>query len=259
MIYRELARLLLAIGVGIFLVRPANGIAASVGLHPAADTSIYSAFPTFNFGGGTTLTAGGRPQGGQSRALMLFDIHDNLPAGAIIQSATLRLTVVDTPNREVNSVFDLNALSASWAEGTGSDRGGSPAGPNAATWNNRFGTSGSPWKTPGGDFSASVSAFVSVLGDGSYTFRSTAALVSDVQGWLNNPANDFGWILRSESEQIGGSIRRFGSHGDFGNSPVLTIQYAVPEPNAVSLLLLGAAGAGWRHRRWDTERLKAKG
>ena len=173
---------------------------------------------------------------------MLFDIHDSLPAGALIQSASLRLTVIGTPGGAVNSVFDLNALTASWAEGTGSDHGGTPAGPNAATWNNRFGTTGSPWTNPGGDFSSSVSAFVSILGDGSYTFRSTPGLVSDVQSWFNNPGTDFGWILRSESEATARSIRRFGSHEDFANSPVLTIQYAVvPEPGSCALFLAGTA------------------
>lgn len=222
--------------------KPHGAHAATISLHPTADTSIFSALPTFNFGGGTTFTAGGRPHGGDSRGLLLFDIRDSLPAGALIQSASLRLTVIGTPSGAVNSVFDLNALTASWAEGTGSDHGGTAAGPNAATWNNRFGTTGSPWTTPGGDFSSSVSAFVSILGDGSYTVRSTPGLVSDVQSWFNNPAADFGWILRSESEATARTIRRFGAHEDFANSPVLTIQYAVvPEPGSCALLLVGTA------------------
>ena len=157
------------------------------------------------------------------------------------------MTVVGTPSGSVNSIFDLNALSSSWAEGIGADRGGSPAGPNAATWINRFGATGSPWATPGGDFSSSVSAFLSVLGDGIYTF-SSPALATDVQGWLNNPATDFGWMLRSESELTSRTIRRFGSHEDLGNSPVLTIQYVVlvPEPSTWSLLCLGLGSILWR-------------
>src|SRR5579859_7327359 len=210
MLSRDLIRVGLAAHVGLGFFSAWELGAATVSLHPVADTSIYSAFPTLNFGGGTTIAAGGRPQGGESRGLMLFDVHGSVPAGAIIQSVSLRMTVLTTPPMgPVNSTFDLNALTASWAEGTGSDRGGSPGLPNAATWNNRFGTSGSPWSTPGGDFSSAVSAFISVMGNCVYTFSLTPQMVSDVQGWLNNPGSDFGWMLRSESEQIGRTIRRF--------------------------------------------------
>jgi hypothetical protein len=237
-------------GLGSLLATVASS-AGTVTLEPVADTSIYSAFPTFNFGGGTTITAGGRPHGGESRGLMLFNLQSALPPGAVIQSVSLRLTVLGTPpNGAVNSVFDLNMLGASWAEGTGSDRGGSVAGANEATWNKRFGTSGSPWATPGGDFSSSVSAFVSILADGNYTIASTPALVSNVQGWLNNPGSNFGWLLRSESESIGGTIRRFGSHENPAASPELSIQYStVPEPSAAWLIVAGFGAWAWARRK----------
>ena len=229
------------------LVHPGDLAAGTVTLYPVADTSIYSAFPNNNFGGGTTFTAGGRPQGGESRGLLLFNLQRSVPAGAIIESVSLRLTVETTPSRAVNSIFDLDALTASWGEGTGADRGGTPAGPNAATWVNRLGSSGSPWMSPGGDFSSSVSAFARVLGNGSYDFASPQ-LVSDVQNWLDNPGSDFGWILRSESEQVGRTIRRFYSRLDPANGPALTIQYAVPEPAVGSLLVLGLVTIIWRRR-----------
>lgn len=225
------------------------GADTTISLRPVTDTSLLSAFPDNNFGGGTTLTAGGRPKGGMSRALMLFDIAGSLPPGAVIDSASLRITVVLTPGSSVNSVFDLNRLSASWGPGTGSDRTGSPAGPNEASWNNRFGSTGSPWATSGGDFSPVVSASTGVGGNGLYTFNSTASLIADVQGWLNNPSLNFGWLLRSESELTPGTIRRFGSHNDSFNSPLLTIQYSVPEPGACALLAVGVAVWEWRRRR----------
>jgi len=72
-------------------------------------------------------------------------------------------------------------------------------------------------------------------------------MVSDVQGWLNSPANNFGWLLRSESELTSTTIRRFGSRNDTQNSPILTIQYTVvPEPGAASLIGLGVVLIGWR-------------
>ena len=93
-----------------------------------------------------------------------------------------------------------------------------------------------------------MSAFATVLGNGAYNFASTPQLVSDVQGWLENPAGDFGWIVRSESEQVGRTIRRFYSRADPANSPALTIQYLVPEPGVGSLLLLGLGALIWRRR-----------
>jgi hypothetical protein len=172
--------------------------------------------------------------------LLLFDIAGNVPAGSIINSATLTLTVTAVPSGGLNSTFDLNRLLASWGEGNGSDHGGSPAGVGQATWNNRFGSSGSPWSTPGGDFSPTASASRSIAGLGSYTFASTAGLVADVQGWLTSPASDFGWVLRSESEVSGTTIRRFGSRDSGASAPTLTISYTtIPEPAALSILGLG--------------------
>ena len=224
--------------------------AATVILNPTADTTLQEAFPNNNFGDGTSFQAGGRRQGGRTRGLMLFDVASSVPAGSTINSAALTLSVVGVPSGGFNSLFDLNRVLASWGEGNGSDHGGSPAGANQTTWNNRFGTSGSPWTSAGGDFSATVSATRSITGFGSYTFSSTANLVSDVQGWLNSPANNFGWLLRSESELTATSIRRFGSRDDPSNSPLLTITYTpVPEPSSLTLLAGGALVLAWRTRR----------
>jgi hypothetical protein len=214
--------------------------AATVSIHPTADTTLQEAYPDYNYGDGTSFTAGGRRQGGRTRALLLFDIAGNIPVGSTINSVTLTLSCIEAPSGGINSIFDLNRLNASWGEGNGSDHGGTTAGPGQATWNNRFGSSGSPWITPGGDFFSTASASRSVAGAGNYTFASTAALVADVQAWLSSPASDFGWLLRSESESTATTIRRFGSRDDGISAPTLTINYTpVPEPATVSILGIG--------------------
>ncbi len=233
------------------LLQWSNSIqAATVSIHPTADTTLQEAFPNNNLGDGTSFTAGGRRQGGRTRALLLFDIAGNIPAGSIVNSVSLTLNCIQAPSGGVNSTFDLDRLLASWGEGNGSDHGGSTAGPGQATWNNRFGSAGSPWSTSGGDFSPTASASRSVAGFGSYAFASTAGLVADVQAWLNSPANDFGWLLRSESELTGTSIRRFGSRDSGASAPTLTISYTpIPEPAILSILGLGLAVVVWRSRK----------
>lgn len=213
--------------------------AATVSLTPIADTTLQQAFRDNNFGGGTSITAGGRRQGGAARGLLQFDIAASLPAGVTVDSASLGLTVVAVPAGGLNSVFDLHRVQAAWGEGNGSDHGGTPGGAGQATWNNRFG-SGTPWTMAGGDFSGTVSASRAIAGFGNYTFSSTANLVADVQSWLDSPASNFGWLLVSQAENSATSIRRFGSRDDVTNRPVLTIQYTlVPEPSTLALGTVG--------------------
>lgn len=215
---------------------------ASVGIVPVADTTLQSAFPTLNFGGGTTMTAGERRFGGSTRGLMVFNVAGVLPPGAVIESASLSLTVVRSPVGGIASTFDLHRLTASWGEGRGQDQGGSTALANEATWENRFGASGSPWTTPGGDFVSTVSSSHTIGAAGNYVFASSAQMVADIQSWYNDPADNFGWILMSESEGVNTTIQRFGTHEDKDTSPVLTISFTVvPEPAAGALIGLGLA------------------
>jgi hypothetical protein len=211
----------------------------TISLRPVADTTIQEAFPGNNLGAGTTFTSGGRRKGGATRALLLFDIMGNLPPGAVVTSASLAVTVVGTPAGGASSTFDLDRVLSEWGEGDGSDRsGGAAADAGQASWDNRLGP-GVSWAAAGGDYSGTASGTRAVTGNGVYTFTSTAGLISDVQGWLANPANNFGWMLVSESEGTPTSIRRFGSREDLSSGPVLTLQFNVPEPSSVVLLGVG--------------------
>ncbi|MDW8307872.1 MAG: DNRLRE domain-containing protein [Verrucomicrobiales bacterium] len=202
----------------------------SVSLVPVADTTLHEAFPTNNFGGGSTFTSGGRNLGGRARALLKFDVAGSLPSGATLISASLTVTV--TAANGPGSVFSLHRVGSNWGEGSGSDFGfGSPGGAGEATWNDRLGP-GTPWATAGGDYVPALSASTFLNQPGQYAFTSPG-LLNDLQLWLAQPGTNFGWLLRSEDEHIAGTIRRFGGRLHEDNPPRLQITFTVPVPAPV--------------------------
>lgn len=52
-------------------------------------------------------------------------------------------------------------------------------------------------------------------------------MVSDVQDWLDNPANNFGWLIKGQ-ESVGQTAKRFDSRENptAANRPLLTIYYS---------------------------------
>ena len=244
--FTTLGRILARSLAAAFLMCPMLSQADTKVFSSVADATLFQASPNNNLGDGGSIMSGGRPKDlglNRTRGLLRFDLG-SLPANAVITNVSLTLKVVTTPSPQVNSVFDLRRVLVSWGnEGAGSDRGGGAAAANQVTWNSRF-FGGLPWSTPGGavgvDFGTGVSAFQSVAGNGSYNF-SGANLLSDVQSWYANSANNFGWVLMSESETSSRTVRRFGSHesGSAG-APVLNVQFTtVPEPGAIGLMALG--------------------
>jgi len=126
----------------------------------------------------------------------------------------------------------LHRLLADWGEGasnaSGPEGNGASSSSGDATWVHRFFNSDS-WSTPGGDSSSTVSGSASVAGPGSYTWDSTSQLVTDVQGWVDDPSSNFGWIVIGD-EGANQTVKKFGSreNGTSANRPVLTVTYTPP-------------------------------
>ena len=138
------------------------------------------------------------------RALVFFDVAGNVPAGATITNAELSIDV--TRSRGGTLPASMHRLTQDWGEGLSDAPGQEGAGAlsenNDATWLHTF-YPNSTWSTPGGDFNAAASSNANI-GSGAGTF---AGLASDVQDMLDNPANNFGWIILGDEAASRGAKR----------------------------------------------------
>jgi len=166
------------------------------------------------------------------RGLVQFDIAGNVPAGATIDSVRLRLHMNKTNSLGQN--VSVRPVLADWGEGasdaTGEEGTGGPAATGDATWLHRS-FSSTTWASPGGEFSASNSATTNVTTPGFYDWGTTAQMRSDVQGWLDSPATNFGWAVLG-NEAATGNAQRYTAKEDTipANRPVLVVHYSMPGP-----------------------------
>lgn len=233
-----------------------------VELLPAADTTLAQVAPDHNFGGANFFNAGTAKNGMENRGLLQFDIAGSVAPGSTISSVSLVLELVREPvGGGASSSFSLHRVLSPWGEGTrvplnpGSPGLGDQAVPGEATWRDRF-FSIAPWSSPGGavgvDFVATASAgqFIYGKADSPYVFDSSAALNQDVQGWLDHPESNFGWMLKTDSEGVPGTARGFASRENSPTiAPRLVIDFQpVPEPSTWAILGLGLAGFAWRRQ-----------
>jgi len=228
--------LLLKLSLAALLV-PLGSRADTTTLTSVADTFINSASPGNSAGGHPFFDAGtdGQLTPGVRRGLLRFDLS-SLPPGSTITSAVVQLTVIQVPGfgLAVDSTFDLRRLMAGWGEGTNIGTSGAIAVTGDATWTARIlGTAN--WTAAGAlsDAAATASASTPVGSTINATYQwSGAGLVSDVQLWAGNPNQNFGWLLRSQSEATGRTVRGFAARENGANAPTLQIGYTPPPANA---------------------------
>ncbi len=161
-------------------------------------------------GSGPVFFAGrtSQPTDSIRRGLVHFDVAEHLPAGAIVQEASLELHCTQTSGGA--AVVGLHRALVSWGEGASYATGGqgAPAEPQDATWLHRF----YPdvfWSKPGGFFAGGARAATSVEDPGLYTWQDPK-LAADVRLWLLNPAANHGWLLLGD-ESASTTVKRFES------------------------------------------------
>ncbi len=193
------------------------------------DTLYQSELSQRNNGAGQWLFAGKNGRRELRRGLIGFDIAAGVPAGATVTGVSLVLNMSRTLVSE--AMVSLHRVTADWQEGKqqafGNEGSGDQADAEAGdvTWNQRvFGSE--DWEDEGGDFSpeASATAFISVIGP--YTWGPTSRLVDDVQGWLDNPTSNFGWLLLGD-ESKSRTSKRFDTKDNEkeANRPLLVVEY----------------------------------
>ncbi len=170
------------------------------------------------------------------RALLAFDVAGQLPAGSVIQSVQLKLNLNRLGASATGTALSLYRLTQTWGEGT-SDNGslgyGAPATTNDATWARRFYDTMNPlsWTAAGGDFNAVASASrPAALGIITWDSATQPTVKTDVQGWLDTPASNAGWILRGDEVNLLTACR-FDSKDIGATPPALLITYtSAPQP-----------------------------
>jgi hypothetical protein len=224
--------------------------ADQLSLPAAKDNTLYfDAEGDVSNGSGSHMFTGRNGQGIVRRTVIAFDLSA-LPDGAVITAATLRLNL--SSGDATSRATSVHRLLSDWGEGASdapdAEGQGTLAAPGDATWLHTF-FSSALWATPGGDFDPAVRAVTGVAGPGVYTW-SSPDLAADVQSWLDNPATNFGWLLRG-NETVNNSAKRFDSlqNPNLDARPTLIVEYTpVPAPGVAALLLL-AGGAPARRRR----------
>jgi hypothetical protein len=232
-----------------------------VSIVSARDTTIFQNVPANSAGGAFTMFAGTEATPSPRRALLAFDVAGSIPAGSVITSAQLTLTLQGVAGGDTTPrAFGLHRLLSNWGEGVaGAGQGGGgtgngfPANTGDATWSQNF-FNVSPWATAGGDFAASASAIATVSQtlDSSFTWASTSALVSDVQSWLDTPSSNFGWALVGD-EAAARTFRQFYTREASNPAfrPTLVVGFTpVPEPSSLAQGLGVVAGLCGLRRRW---------
>jgi hypothetical protein len=216
------------------LLGAASCPADTLAVIPVADGTLISSVDGTEYavGAGPNIfcgRVGTQGEGTLRRAMMRFNLS-SIPPGSVVTSVTLRVYMAQSSTNAQNCM--LHRVTESWGEGASFafGGGGTTPEPGDATWKYRFWPT-TLWATPGGSHVATASATKSINGVGFWTFTSTAALVADVQGWVNAPYTNFGWMMKGNEVTLQ-SAKKFDSRESTEPTrrPLLTVTYTPAPP-----------------------------
>ncbi|GGS54642.1 DNRLRE domain-containing protein [Actinokineospora fastidiosa] len=162
---------------------PKAGLVTQTFISNVDDTTIASANPTTNYnriGNQPWLMPGNNSTYGNTRVVTKFKDLSALPANARIMDADFSLWGFYSNGS--GATFDAHALTRGFVE-------------TEATWNRA--SAAAAWTTPGGDFGARLDQVVGISNDPKRHIWENAAVV---QGWVNNPATNHGYLIKVRDE-----------------------------------------------------------
>ena len=204
-------RILSLLVVGSCLVAGLCGRAfAQLVLEPIADGTLFEdEFGDLANGAGERAFVGDNAGGEVRRAVMRFDTSGITPGTQVVYAKLEFYVVQMSPGGAGSRTMNLHRVTGDWSEGNSNS--GSPGGQGTdpemgdATWIHRSFPSAF-WSNPGGDIQAGFSASLPINSTGTHAF-STSAMLADVQTWIDNPTQSFGWMLKMEDEGSNSAVR----------------------------------------------------
>jgi len=200
-----------------------------------------------NFGGDGALQVGTTIAPAILRGVLSFSLA-GIPEGATIDSITLRMRQANPDATSVAgpATINLHLLTTPFTEGAGT---GSVSSSANVTWNNS--TTATPWTTAGGDFNGSVISSITADASSANGAESTFTGSDFIAAAQANIGGTLSMVMKLETEDT--ASRRvfafFSDNAATGDSPLLTINYTIPEPGTATLAAIAGFGLLVSRRR----------
>jgi len=198
-------------------------------LSPIKDNTLYETMDGSLSNGAGAWTFIGLTTSGLRRSIVAFDVSD-LDVCDQITAVRVIFTIDQAPATSSAGTAGLHLVLQDWGEGTSdalSPGGqGTTSTTNDATWIHSFYDTAS-WNNAGGDFMMTPSA-QAPFGTQSMdvlNFTSTALLIDDVLGWVQDPASNYGWIILGDEINLRNARRLISKDSQAKETPTLLIDF----------------------------------
>lgn len=204
----------------------------------SADIRTFGGVTNENDGAGAVLRVYKDGSNNIYRSLVKFDLSNQIPTNAIVTGVSITLKAEGTQSGTL-TISAYNVL-RDWGEGT---KTLSAAASGECNWDaakasvDNWGTAGCSNTSTDRSNTAEDSKVVSSAADWVMT-----PSIATVQGWVSNPATNFGLLIKSNEPAGTNYIYFHSDDAAAANQPSITVTYTVPRTTTTS-----RSAAGQRH------------